>query len=609
MPMAAALLADSSRLVRLVVPEALLLQTTQLMQARLGGLLGREVIHVPFSRKTSNEIETTATYLRLHTAIKDSSGIVVTLPEHMMSFKLSGQQRILDMRIDEAGPMIEAQNWLETNSRDILDECDFTLAVRTQLVYPSGAQTVLDGHSQRWETVQCLLALVENHLSDLAVAAPESVEIVVRAHRGYPLFFLLREDAERFIIEHVIDDIMAGHMSTLDTCDLSKKNRIALKTFISSVDVEETVILRVRRMYAEQPTSMKVAFLVRGLLVNGIVLLALKKRWNVQYGLHPNRDPVAVPYHAKGVPSENAEWGHPDVAIFLTCLSFYFAGLETNQLLQSLQYVLKSDDPSVEYDRWTESACNLPNSLREWNVINLDDKLQLHELWESLRYEVVVIDHFLNHFVFPKHAKQFSVKIQTSGWDIPLTDATPGTRISNIRPLTTGFSGTNDNRTLLPLNIEQNDLEGLSHTNAEVLASLLETRNREYVVAANASKKRMAEHEVLSMLKERKIRIFIDAGAYILESTNDSLARMWLDIDHEAPAAVFFDEANKPWVLYRKGGPTPLQASPYADDLTDCLVYLDEAHTRGTDLKFPAQAKGALSIGPGQTKDHTVQGW
>jgi hypothetical protein len=50
-------------------------------------------------------------------------------------------------------------------------------------------------------------------------------------------------------------------------------------------------------------------------------------------------------------------------------------------------------------------------------------------------------------------------------------------------------------------------------------------------------------------------------------------------------------------------------ASTFADDLSECLVYLDEAHTRGTDLKLPPRAVGALTLGLGQTKDHTVQGW
>lgn len=73
-------------------------------------------------------------------------------------------------------------------------------------------------------------------------------------------------------------------------------------------------------------------YLLRGFLMHGILPLCLKKRWNVQYRLHPGRDPVAVPFHAKGIPSEQAEWGHPDVAILFTCLAFYYEGLNQKQL-------------------------------------------------------------------------------------------------------------------------------------------------------------------------------------------------------------------------------------------------------------------------------------
>lgn len=104
------------------------------------------------------------------------------------------------------------------------------------------------------------------------------------------------------------------------------------------------------------------------------------------------------------------------------------------------------------------------------------------------------------------------------------------------------------------------------------------------------------------------IRVLIDAGAQILEMDNLSLAKAWLKVDWTATAAVYFDENNKPFVLYRHGRKVPLLASPFADNLEGCLVYIDEAHTRGTDLKLPAHACGALTLGLGQTKDHTVQG-
>lgn len=102
--------------------------------------------------------------------------------------------------------------------------------------------------------------------------------------------------------------------------------------------------------------------------------------------------------------------------------------------------------------------------------------------------------------------------------------------------------------------------------------------------------------------------MLLDAGAQILELDNYNLVKTWLIIDREAKAAVYFDKEDKARVLYQDGRSQPLVGSHYQDNLDKCLVYLDEAHTRGTDLKIPATTVAALTLGPGQTKDHTVQG-
>jgi hypothetical protein len=46
---------------------------------------------------------------------------------------------------------------------------------------------------------------------------------------------------------------------------------------------------------------------------------------------------------------------------------------------------------------------------------------------------------------------------------------------------------------------------------------------------------------------------------------------------------------------------------PFSENLDECLVYLDEAHTRGIDLKLPQDARGALTLALGQTKDHSAR--
>lgn len=231
----------------------------------------------------------------------------------------------------------------------------------------------------------------------------------------------------------------------------------------------------------------------------------------------------------------------------------------------------------------------------------------MDDLWKRVCRDSVVINHYLNHFVFPVHAKQFDVKLQASAWDMPLFSK-EGQQQRGAR--TTGFSGTNDIRTMLPLTIRQDDLPSLQQTSAEVLSYLLQPRNRMCKVIRNASGRRATEQDFLQQMCDAKIRILIDAGAYILEMDNITLAHTWLMIDHEAKAAIYFRSDNQAWVHYRGDtkNDAPLLATPFADDLSECVVYLDQAHTRGIDLRFPLYARGALTLALKQTKDYTMQG-
>jgi hypothetical protein len=605
--MAVAILANKRQLVRLIVPKALLLQTAQTVQSRLGGLVGREIRHIPFSRRTATTPDMLQLYSRLHNEVLRCSGVILTTPEHILSYKLSGLQRLADSKLEEAKVMVKFQSWLTNTCRDVLDESDFTLAVKTQLIYPSGPQISVDGHPNRWEVAQMLLSLVEDHLPDLQRNFPRSIEVVKRPH-GFPIVHFLRPDVEDALNQRIINDICDGRMSFLRLADsTSTIRKREIKRVLSDGKLDRKLIDRVSLYFADKSSARKNMLLVRGLLLNRILLLCLKKRWNVQYGLHPKRLPIAVPFEAKGVPSEQAEFGHPDVSILFTCLAFYFSGLNLSQFREGLQVVLKSDDPAAEYDRWTYGSDTLPEALRHWNVINADDQGQVEELCRHLRLNRNVLDHYMNNFVFPVHAKQFGVKLQASGWDLPLFSRSQLGE-ENSCAKTTGFSGTNDNKMMLPLNIKQDDLPSLRQTNAEVLTYFLQTRNRKYYLAALQGK-RLTEEGLLRRIATMEINILIDAGAYILEMDNRSLAKAWLDMCPPAKAAVYFGADNRAWVQYRGGKEVvPLLATPFADNLDECLVYIDEAHTRGIDLKLPQRACGALTLALGQTKDHTVQG-
>lgn len=624
-PMIAAMLADRKQLFRVIVPKPLLLQMAQLLQARLGGLLGRTVKHVPFSRRTLTSKDSITAYLNLHRETLNEQGVILALPEHLLSFKLSGLQRLSSGKIEEAAFMMKVQSWLVSKFRDVLDECDYSLAVKTQLVYPSGAQSMIDGHPHRWKVVQAILRLVKGTVEQLQREHLRGIEISTSGGTGrFPAIHFSQDLIKETLIERITESVCRGEGGILPINDCTKEELKAVADLLYKSRFSKDEILNVSNVFKNRPAARQDVLLLRGLLVYRILLMALNKRWNVQYGLHPNRDPVAVPYQAKGVPSDQAEFGHPDVAILLTCLSFYYSGLEEIQFEKTLRHVLKSDDPALDYDRWVTEANSLPDSVRTWAAINVDDEVQRKELWDHLRYNMFVIDCFLNNFVFPYHAKTFERKLVSSAWDIPLppskmsavSDDHSNVRLPLIEKslvkgstsMTTGFSGTNDNRTLLPLNIEQQDLAGLAHTNAEVLTYLLQPRNRSYVLAADNQGRRLSECMFLRLVFSHGIRMILDAGAQILELDNQDLVKTWLTIDTKAEAAVFFDKEDKARVLYRDGRSQPLVGSHFNNNLGACLVYLDEAHTRGTDLKMPATAVAALTIGPSQTKDHTVQG-
>ena len=80
------------------------------------------------------------------------------------------------------------------------------------------------------------------------------------------------------------------------------------------------------------------------------------------------------------MPSLRAEFGHPDVAIALTCLSYYYGGLTKDQLLLCFDLLTKLDGPEMEYDHWVELGKDLPVALRQLTGVNTEDETQLDEV-------------------------------------------------------------------------------------------------------------------------------------------------------------------------------------------------------------------------------------
>ncbi|KAG1750383.1 uncharacterized protein EDB91DRAFT_1046110 [Suillus paluster] len=595
-PLAAAALSDGHKLVRVIVLKSLSAQMFQLLVERLSGLAQRRIFYIPFSRALSIDASKVQMYRDLMQECMDTRGILVVQPDHILSFQLMAVDRQLPLRTEAAEEMLQAQLWLDNHTRDILDESDEILHVRYQLVYTVGLQRSLQGYPERWTTTQQVLTLVAKHAARLLSEFPSHSEVSIHKHAAFPFIRVLHPTAGEKLVQWISQDVISGALENISFDQASLQMKQAVRQFIATENISNTCISLVEDRYRR--TAVWPGLLVlRGLLACGILVYALKeRRWRVDYGLAPKRTMLAVPFRAKDMPSLRAEFGHPDVAVTLTCLSYYYAGLTLQQLMVCFELLLKQDNPALEYESWVFGLQSVPDHLRRLSGINTESAEQLPDLQQLFSFNKKVVDFYLSRAVFPKEAKGFPSKLTCSGWDLAQEKS----------HLTTGFSGTNDNRYLLPSSMVQHDLDDQRGTNARVLAFLLRPENDCYRCLPPGQN----VYDFIDALvaETPEVRVLLDVGAQMLELKNQELAEAWLRAKREAKAAVFLNDDDELVVVSQDGTVEPLVSSPFAQQLDQCVVYLDDAHTRGTDVKLPSGFRAAVTLGPKVTKDRLTQG-
>ena len=239
----------------------------------------------------------------------------------------------------------------------------------------------------------------------------------------------------------------------------------------------------------------------------------------------------------------------------------------------------------------------MPDSLTNVASVNIDDSTSVKELHHIMHLSRPLINFYLRYVVFPKEAKEFSYKLSSSAWDLC------SGRESKI---TSGFSGTCDS--LLPLTIRQKDLSDLRHTNAAVLAAMLRKANRVYICAATVNGQRLSAENLLKLIvmQNSSPSVIIDVGAQFLDD-NIHIASSWLEMRPDKMAAIYFNDVDEKMILTRDGRKEQLTSSSFREQVVDCLIYLDEFHTRGTDFRLPDFFTAAVLLGPGLQKDACAQ--
>ncbi|KAI0892952.1 hypothetical protein F4806DRAFT_488627 [Annulohypoxylon nitens] len=564
----------------------------QMLVSKLGGLLDRRIYHMPFSRAVKVGHEEIKAMLRMSQECRVNGGVFLVQPEHILSFKLMGIECISTQRGEIGRSLAQLQVDNDSNTRDIVDESDENFSVK----------------SSRWICIHQLLDIVRTVVAKAHSELPRSVELRFNAFGCFPWTRILRADVADMILHQIAIRIGEIGLNGFSITRQPAHIRDAVYKYITEPEPGADIISLIED---ESPSSFWMSskdtlLLLRGLIAGGVLAFAFgHKRWRVDYGLDTSRNPptkLAVPYRAKDSPSPRSEFSHPDAVILLTSLSYYYGGLSDEDLVSAFNHLFKSDQAEIEYGLWVKTANNLDASFRQLVGINLEDSQCTEHVFKNLRFVKEVIDYFMAYIVFPKEMREFPHKLSASGWDLGEVKAHP----------TTGFSGTNDSRKVLPLEVEQLDLENQKHTNALVLEYLLQPENSVELIPPHREEDESVAETLLDIITKMDppTRVILDVGAQILELDNVGVATKWLQKnsdDKQIRAAIYFDNNDELRVIDREGYTESLQVSPYSTQLGSCLVFLDEAHTRGTDLKLPKDYRAAVTLGANLTKDRLVQ--
>lgn len=303
-PIIAASLANAQQLVRVVVLKPLWRQMFHLLVSRLSGLAHRRIYYLPFSRNIRMNSSEAQQLQELYAECMREGGILLAQPEHILSFKLMGIDRLMSSSEREKTTAIQLrdmQKWLTENTRDILDESDEILHVRYQLVYTVGSQHPLENHPDRWGITQQLLRLAATRIFELKSKYPDNLRCETKGGGEYPSTRIMPdcdEGVQRQLITSIAEDVLGGRLLSLNFSRLAPSTRQLAFQFLTKKEIPYPAYQTLQRECDH--VIWKGLLLVRGLLALGVLVFALKnKHYRVDYGLDLKRSLLAVPFRAK----------------------------------------------------------------------------------------------------------------------------------------------------------------------------------------------------------------------------------------------------------------------------------------------------------------------
>ncbi|GAX73071.1 hypothetical protein CEUSTIGMA_g524.t1 [Chlamydomonas eustigma] len=615
--------------VRLNLLSTLMEQSYSLLANSLcASLLDRKIFVLPFHRNVEVTESGARAMLSSLNYCKKEGGVLLVAPEHRLSFQLKHHEMRLAHE-KQKSDMVTAETkgpddnlllkMLDVLQRfpyvDILDESDELLHHRFQLVYAHGSATLLPAVIDRAVVAQALLRIISDNVESWL----DKRSAVWESNRNSGAFKSIRllsgvalQEKASILKQQLADSLLQSPPYELRWLrQHPQKVGIMAAMLDESTDALAHLNVGGSGMSDDQRDQV---LAVRGMLCVALLMHGLQKRHGVDYGV--NRSPhalkqLAVPFRAADTPSERSEFAQPDVALLLTTLSYYHTGLTQDEMNQAVDFLLHCLGPSAQsshYQEWYKLAepgmdAETRESLNNVSKVDPSNAQQVELMFHHYSNNMALIDFWLNKCIFPTQTQQFPQRLAANSWHLA---STSGGRT------VVGFSGTNDNHRLLPLQVKQAfDLPepSLMATNGKMLSVIIkDTVKGGFTTIKVDDHSKPSWKALLDQAILLKVHAILDCGAMLAGASNKEAAEYVLGCLDTAQhrGVCYYDSSHKCWMIQdNKGRCLPRHASPVHE--SQAFVIYDDARCRGADLQLRPMAVGLLTLGPGTCKDKMMQ--
>ena len=511
---------------------------------------------------------------------------------------------------------------------DILDESDEILRHEKELNYTFGSAEPLDGGSIRWEIPFLIYKTIfsENKFSeflksasqrdDCPVIFQENFRPVSGIGGGSPLVRFINHDYFRNNIkpdlaQRVCKILLSRfHEKKSKMIDCDGESYGTYEDFVlgNYAHNENKIIEFLKKKSQEMLNSF---LLTKAWLSHELLYHVMNHRYRVEYGLSDKGEKeIAIPFRGKDLPSENSEFSHPDIMIGFTILSYLYRGLDLKQVKDGLiklktDSMQNKDSPLKQWvqenKKWIDERIQKDNEefpawLNSFKTLDLEDENRVKKVHLYLSRNLNFIEYYLSNFTFPNETKYYKEKLTGNAHTLAGEGETKG------------FSGTDDRNDTMPESVVPKRLPSQEGTNGKMLHILSRERNSKYESRTEISSTMNLLNQVCEYAtKNENCYVLVDAGAIITEMSNFDVSEHLIRKIHSRFEGVvhFSDKSNKIMVILTNGDYLPLSVCHI--DNKKLFVYLDEVHTRGTDLKLPLTAHGIVTLGKNMNKDKLLQ--